>query len=91
MFSLSRDSNASTTCQADKTSALTRTVATLFGNIFAVMAKEEVMAAAKPKASRDLTIKHRVMKVAPAGARSSNLRRNKGANIRCGKNNQKFK
>ena len=56
-------------------STLTKTVATLFGNIFAVMAKVEVMAAAKPRASTDLTIKHSVMKMAPSGARSSNLQR----------------
>lgn len=48
-------------------SALTNTVATLLGNIFAVMANEEVMAAAKPKASMDLTMKHRLMKAGPAG------------------------
>lgn len=54
-------------------STLTKTVATLLGNIFAVIAKEEVIAAAKPTASTDLTIKHRVMKVGPAGTRSSNL------------------
>lgn len=56
--------------------ALTNTVATLFGNIFAVMAKVEVMAAAKPTASTDLTMKHRVMNGAPAGTRSSSLQRN---------------
>ena len=54
-------------------SALTSTVATLFGNIFAVMAKVEVIAAAKPSASIDRTIKHRVIKGGPAGTRSSNL------------------
>ena len=54
-------------------SALTKTVATLFGNIFAVKANEEVIAAAKPTASTDLTTKHRAMKVGPAGTRSSNL------------------
>lgn len=48
-------------------SALTNTVATLLGNIFAVMANEEVMAAAKPTASMDLTMKHRLMKAGPAG------------------------
>ena len=55
-------------------STLTKTVATLFGNIFAVNAKEEVIAAAKPTASTDLTTKHIVMKAGPAGTRSSNLR-----------------
>lgn len=58
-------------------SALTRTVATLFGNIFAVMAKEEVIAAAKPTASMDLTTKHRLMKAGPSGTRSSNLQEDK--------------
>lgn len=58
-------------------SALTRTVATLFGNIFAVMAKEEVIAAAKPMASMDLTTKHRLMKAGPSGTRSSNLQEDK--------------
>lgn len=59
--------------ERQRLSTLTNTVATLFGNIFAVMAKEEVIAAAKPKASIDLTRKHRVMKAGPAGTRSSNL------------------
>lgn len=67
-FLFACDSNVSTTYQADKNRTLTRTVATLFGKIFAVIAKDDVMAAAKPNASKDLTIKHRVMKVAPAGA-----------------------
>lgn len=58
---------------AQHSSGLTKTVATLFGNIFAIMAKVEVMAAAKPTASMDLTMKHRVMNVAPAGTRFSNL------------------
>lgn len=52
---------------------LTKTVAILFGNTFADTAKEDVIAAAKPRASTDLIIKHRVIKLAPAGARSSNL------------------
>ncbi len=56
-------------------SALTKTVATLFGNILAVMAKDEVIAAAKPTASTDLTTKHRVMKAGPSGTRSSNLQK----------------
>lgn len=56
-------------------SGLTKTVATLFGNIFAVMAKDEVMAAAKPTASTDLTMKHRLMNGAPAGTRFNNLQR----------------
>lgn len=56
-------------------STLTRTVATLFGNIFAVMAKADVIAAPKPTASSDLTIKHRLMNIGPAGARSRNLQR----------------
>lgn len=56
------------------TSALTKTVATLLGKIFAVMAKEEVMAAAKPTASMDLTMKDSAMKGGPAGIRSNNLR-----------------
>lgn len=57
-----------------RTSTLTSTVATLFGNIFAVKAKEEVIAAAKPTASMDLTTKHRVMKAGPAGTLSRSLR-----------------
>lgn len=62
-------------------STLTKTVATLFGNIFAVKAKDEVIAAAKPKASIDLTTKHRVMKAGPAGTRFSNLRERKAKTI----------
>lgn len=54
-------------------STLTKTVATLFGNIFAVIEKEEVIAAAKPRASIDLITKHKEMKADPAGTRSSNL------------------
>lgn len=54
-------------------SALTKTVATLLGNILAVMANEEVMAAAKPTASMDLTMKHRLMKAGPAGTRFRTL------------------
>lgn len=60
-------------CRTQDSSALTSTVATLFGNIFAVMAKVEVIAAAKPSASIDLTTKHRAMKGGPDGTRSSNL------------------
>lgn len=58
---------------AQDLSVLTKTVATLFGNIFAVMANVEVIAAAKPTASMDLTTKHREMKAGPAGTRLSNL------------------
>lgn len=67
---------AKTACRSHRTeSSLTKTVATLFGNIFAVMANVEVMAAAKPTASIDLTIKHRLMKAGPAGTRFSSLQR----------------
>lgn len=52
---------------------LTKTVATLLGNIFTTMVKDEVIAAAKPTASTDLTMKHRLMKVASAETRFSNL------------------
>lgn len=62
---------------AQDLSALTKTVATLFGNIFAVMANVEVIAAAKPTASTDLTTKHREMKAGPAGTRLSNLQEEK--------------
>lgn len=62
---------------AQDLSALTKTVATLFGNIFAVMANVEVIAAAKPTASTDLTTKHREMKAGPAGTRLSNLQEKK--------------
>lgn len=58
---------------AQDLSVLTKTVATLFGNIFAVMENVEVIAAAKPTASMDLTTKHREMKAGPAGTRLSNL------------------
>lgn len=53
--------------------ALTKTVATLFGNIFPIIATVEVIAPAKPTASMDLTMKHRAMKTGPSGTRSSNL------------------
>lgn len=59
--------------RTQRSSRLTKIVATLFGNIFTTMAKDEVIAAAKPTASTDLTMKHRLMKVAPAGTRFSNL------------------
>lgn len=52
---------------------LTRTVAILFGNTFADTAKEEVIAAAKPTASTDLTTKQSVIKGTPEGTRSSKL------------------
>lgn len=54
---------------------LTKTVATLFGNIFATMEIAEVIAAAKPTASMHLTMKHREMNMAPPGTRSINLQR----------------
>ncbi len=44
------------------------------------MAKEEVIAPAKPTASTDLTIKHRAMKGGPDGTRSSNLQEKESKN-----------
>lgn len=80
----SRDSHSQNSVpitQDSQESPLTKTVATLFGNIFAVMANEEVMAAAKPTASMDLTIKHRLMKADPAGTRFSSLQRKRNVAV----------
>lgn len=61
---------------------LTRTVAMLLGKTFAEIAKEEVIAALKPRASTDLMIKHNVIKVAPSGTLSSKLQNKKRKSFR---------
>lgn len=55
----------------------TNTVATLFGNAFARIEKDAVIAAAKLTASAILTRKHIAINIGPSGTWSNTLKKNK--------------